>query len=119
MMQPVQAGWEEINNLVAAAQVPEASKQTTTWCLRKLPDLCESFAQTYESRYAEEIIRLERAILASLADPACTPADLGGLKEAVMAQLIGLHERLGLPEPQLVKPRPAATGSRGRKPAVE
>ena len=70
MTEPVVSGWEEIANLLASASISNEEKGKAVWCLQKLPGLGEAFSQSYESRYAEEIFRLERAMLTSWSNQA-------------------------------------------------
>ncbi len=82
-----------VATVVRSANLTPESRQTLLWCLGRLPTLCEGFARTYESRFAEEIVRLEQGVLTGLAagDPATT--------DIVLEHLRTLHEQIGLPAP--------------------
>ena len=77
----------------------DAPRQTVVSCLKKLPELYEKLASTYESRYADEILRLLRAMLAFAP----------GLAEELISLLRSLHEGLRLPglDLRLLAPAPA------------
>jgi hypothetical protein len=85
---------------VEEADVAEAPRQAIAWCLRQLPRLYRELARTAESRYADEITRLARAMLKALAGGA------PGVAEALVARLHALHGRLGLPALDLKPPAP-------------
>ena len=76
-------------------------KQAAAGCLKKLPPLCEAFFQSYESRDVEEIMYLERGLLARLADPAQPSRQARDFAKVLSVRLKNLHERLGLPELKL------------------
>ncbi len=84
MQEHLQAIAELIND---AGLSPEAQR-TVTWCLGQLPELLRQFGETYQTRYMEEIFRLEQAVLAKLPP---TP------RQAVAVRLGDLHEATGLP----------------------
>ena len=44
------------------------TSHTVVWCLEQLPGLYAKFCQTRESRYGDEIRRLEQGILGELAN---------------------------------------------------
>jgi hypothetical protein len=52
------------------------------WCLGRMPNAYRELARTYESRYAEEITRLQRGAL------------VGWVREAPVGSVAGLRERL-------------------------
>jgi hypothetical protein len=114
MIEQVRVELEEIGNLVNAAGIPEEDKRVAVWCLQKLPALCEAFDQTYESRYAEEIVRVERGLILRFSESGKAPSPVRELSEALTLRFKVLHEQLGLPEFQVPKARPAAAG-RSRK----
>ena len=76
-----------INRLFEAADLADGPRQTVASCLKKLPELYEKLASTYENRYADEILRLLRAMLAFAP----------GLAEELISLSRSMHERLGLP----------------------
>ena len=80
-----------LHRLVEEADIAESSRQAVGWCLKQLPRLYRELARTSESRYADEISRLARAMLKELAGAA--PA----VAEGVVTQLRALHARWGLP----------------------
>src|SRR6266852_598907 len=82
-----------ITNLVEAATLADDARDTVVWCLGQLPALHDQFCQTYESRYAEEILRLEQGILGKLAESRRSSP----VPDAVLDRLRLLHERFGLP----------------------
>jgi hypothetical protein len=91
--------FEEIREAMRAAEIPDETRHTVDWCLGQLPELCRQFIRTSESRFGDEIRRLTRAVLLSLAEAGPAPA--------VTAQLQALHARLGLPALALNLPKPA------------
>ena len=77
-------------------------------------DAPESYVEdcrTYESRFADSILRLTRAVLKRLAEEG-TGHGAGRVAEAVVVQLGALHERLGLVPLAL---RPTARSGAGRR----
>ena len=58
-----------IGKIVQVSGMPADDKQMAVGCLQKLPALCESFCESYESRDVDEILRLERGMLGRLAQP--------------------------------------------------
>jgi hypothetical protein len=107
-MEQVRVELDEIGNLVNAANIPEDDRRMAAWCLQKLPALCQAFRETYESRYADEITRLERGLVMRFADqqPA-TSAQTRELAISLTTRFQSLHEQLGLPEFQPAKQRTA------------
>lgn len=89
----MESDFAAVTAVVESANLPFDSRRTVLWCLGHLPETLERFGQTYESRYAEEVKRLERGLLAAL-DEKDAPAGT-----AVREHLRVLHERLGLPDP--------------------
>jgi hypothetical protein len=81
---------EKVHALVHADRLAPDVLKTVTWCLDRLPNLYSKFVQTYESRYGEEIRRLVNGLLAK--------AGNATLKQAILAQLRTMHERLGIPD---------------------
>ena len=97
-----------ITSLVEAATLARDARDTVLWCLGQLPKLYEQFCQTYESRYAEEILRLEQGVLRKLAETRGS-----SVREALRDRLRLLHERFGLPS--LDSRLPAALPRRSSK----
>ena len=95
-----------LRTLARKARLTEEIRHSVLWCLDQLPRLYADFQGTYDIRFTDSIVRLARAALKRLAEPG-GGEDAGGVADAVVAQLRGLHQRLGLA--QLVL-RPAAPG---------
>ena len=96
---------------VQNARLAEEARHTALWCLDQLPRLYADFFRTYESRLADAILRLARAVLKRLAEEG-SGEDAVGLTEVLVSQLGGLHQRLGLAPLVL---RPASGRGRVRK----
>src|SRR6185295_15588721 len=94
---------EGIGKLVNAAGISDEDKRIAGWCLQKLPTLCEAFSATYESRYADEIVRLERGILLRLGEPKTASSPMRELAAVLTTRFQTLHEQMGLPELPAVK----------------
>ena len=108
-MEAFRAEIAEITNLIKAAALGGGAQDTVVWCLGQLPELYDQFCETYERRYAEEILRLEHGVLGKLAETRrCSP-----LGEAVLDRLRLLHECFGLPG--LNFRLPPASSPRSRK----
>ena len=75
-----------LQRLVEEADLAEKPRQAIAWCLKQLPRLYRELARTAESRYADEISRLARAMLKELA------ASAPGVAEAGVAHL---HAQIG------------------------
>ncbi len=109
-MEQVRVELDEIGNLVKAANIPEDDRRMAAWCLQKLPALCQAFRDTYESRYADEITRLERGLVMRFTEqPASTAAESRELANSLTTRFQSLHEQLGLPQFQPVKQRTVTT----------
>ena len=69
-----------LQSLVEEANLAESPRQAVEWCLKQLPRLYRELARTAESRYAEEISRLARAMLKELAGgaPGAAATAVGG-----------------------------------------
>jgi hypothetical protein len=87
---------------VQSARLAEEAKHTALWCLDQLPKLYADFLCTYESRFADAILRLARAVIKRLAEKG-SGEDSGLVAETLAAQLGGLHARLGL-APLVLRP---------------
>jgi hypothetical protein len=111
-MEQVRVELDEIGNLVKSANIAEDDRRMAAWCLQKLPALCQSFRETYESRYADEITRLERGLVMRFAEQAAgTAVQSRELADSLTIRFQSLHEQLGLPEFQPIK-RGAASRSK-------
>ena len=97
-----------ITSLVEAATLARDARDTVVWCLGQLPTLYDQLCQTYENRYAQEILRLEQGVLGKLAETRCS-----SVREALLDRLRLLHERFGLPG--LDSKLPPALPPRSRK----
>jgi hypothetical protein len=98
---PLLTELENIHDLIHAEDLADDVGKTVNWCLDGLPRLYSDFGRTYEIRYGDEIRRLVGGLLAKLSsDP---------LKQAIVDQLLTMHERLGIPPLNFVpRPRKAA-----------
>jgi hypothetical protein len=115
MMEAFQAEIVEITSLVKAAALPGDIVDTVVWCLGQLPAKYDKFCETYQSRYAEEILRLEQGILEKLTESCSSRPDAQPLGESVLERLRLLNERYGLPG--LVPKTPRAVRVRSGKKA--
>ena len=105
----------DITSLVKAAALPTDIEDTVVWCLSQLPAKHDKFCETYESRYAEEILRLEQGVLEKLTEFCSSHRDRQPLREAVLLHLRLLNERSSLPD--LVPKPPRAARVRSPKKA--
>ena len=80
---------------VQSARLADDVRHASLWCVDQLPKLYEDFFRTYESRFADAILGLARAVLKRLAEKG-SGEGASRVAEAVVAQLGALHERLGL-----------------------
>src|SRR5262245_21299248 len=112
MTKGTESDFERMGRLVQASDLADDDKQMAMGCLSKLPGLCEAFCRSYESRDVEEILRLERGMLARLTDPSHPSLPAQDLARSLTGRLRVLHERLGLPE---IKPSKPLQISRIRK----
>jgi hypothetical protein len=97
MTEALRAELAGITSLVKTANVPGDTSHTVVWCLEQLPGLYAKFCQTCESRYGNEIRRLEQGILGELANSPLPSPDARAVREVVVERLRHLHERFGLP----------------------
>jgi hypothetical protein len=97
MTETLQAELAGITTLVKAATIPSDASHTVVWCLEQLPKLYAKFYQTRESRYGDEILRLEQGILGELAKSPLPAPNVRGLGQVVLERLRHLHEHFGLP----------------------
>jgi hypothetical protein len=114
MTQAFRAEVVEITSLVKAAALPSDIEATVAWCLGQLPAKYDKFCETYESRYAEEILRLEQGILEKLTEWCSSHRGRQPLREAVLQHLRLLNERYSLPG-LVPKPPRAARVRSGKK----
>jgi hypothetical protein len=102
-----------LRDQIGAAAIPEAGRHTAAWCVGQLPGLYLKYCQTSESRYAAEITRLLRGVLAEVAKSEA--GSTGAQTAAIIDSFRVLHERLGLPAlglklPPAPKPRSRKAG---------
>ena len=109
MMEAFLAELAGIKRLVEEATLDSDVRDTVLWCLGQLPARYDRFCQTYESKYAEEILRLERGVLGKLAETGRSSS----VGDAVLDRLRLLHECFGLPG--LGSKLPPALPPRSRK----
>jgi hypothetical protein len=107
MIEPFRADVARITSLVKRAALAGDVQDTVVWCLGQLAALYDQFCETYESRYADEILRLEQGVLGKLAETGRSSP----VREAVLKRLRLLHERFGLPG---LDPRLSPTLRKGR-----
>lgn len=112
MEHAIQVQLAELGNDVRAAAIPAASKQTTLWCVDRLPTLYANFRLTYESRYGEEITRLVQGAMNELVSSATASAATQKLAASIIERLHLLHEQTGIPKLTLKPPRPSPPRSR-------
>jgi hypothetical protein len=97
MKDAVQVQLTNLGNDVRQAAISDASKQTTLWCVSKLPILYAKFCQTYESRYGDEIARLVQGALDDLANSETASKETMKLGASITKRLRLLHEESGIP----------------------
>lgn len=109
MKHRIESAFVRIGKLVQASEITNEDKQMAVGCLNELPALCTSFSQTYESRDVDKILRLERGMLARLAEPTNTSPKGRELAKRLCTRLKSFHEQLGLPplnpKPCVVSPK--------------
>ena len=93
-----------ITSLVQTAPVSGEAHHTLAWCIGELPGWYAKFCQTHESRYADEILRLEKAVVGELAEAPALPEGQA-VGEAVLDRFRLLNERFGLPGLDMPPPR--------------
>ena len=106
----VQALIAALRDQIGAAAIPAAGRHTAAWCVGQLPDLYVKYCQTSESRYAAEITRFLRGVLAELAKSEAGPT--GSQAAGIIDRFRLLHEQLGLPALGLKLPRAPKPRSR-------
>ena len=105
MLKRIASGFKRIDELVLASGVADEDKLMAVDCLNKLPSRCVSFCESYESRDVEEILRLERGMLARLTESVHRVPKARELAKLLGSRLNKLHEQLGLPQINPGKPR--------------
>jgi hypothetical protein len=113
MSQQMRADLAGITELVNAGNISEEQKGAAVWCIKKLPDLYDQFCQTYERRYVDEIVRLEKAMFLRVAGTSPVSSQAQGMVDTITARLEVLHERVGLPLLN-TKPVPASRSPKVR-----
>jgi len=93
-----------ITRLVQAATITDETRHSAAWCIDQLPNLYGRHCQTHESRYGDEILRLERAVLGKLAEAPSGP-EVQAVVEAVEGRFRLLTEQFGLPGLAVKAPR--------------
>jgi hypothetical protein len=103
----------ELTNDVRTAAIPDDAKHTATWCVGQLAVLYAKYSQTSESRYADEITRMVRALLKELDKCKASRSEPQPLTVGITERFRLLHEQFGLPTLQLPVPaRPPTPRSR-------
>ena len=115
MSDQVQDDVAVIGELIRSAGLAVDAERTVQWCLAPLPGLCQQFTETYESRFAEEIVRKEQALLSRLAEAEKAAPAIRQTTEAVHERLQNLNERLGLPRIDPVPTTPTVKRPRRKK----
>jgi hypothetical protein len=82
---------------VRSTSLADDAKHAAVWCVRQLPSLYDKFRHTSESRYGDEIVRLVRAALQTLADGNGNSPASRELAASIPARLESLHQRFGVP----------------------
>jgi hypothetical protein len=98
-----------LRTLIQAANLSPDAKHTALWCVDQLPKLYADFGRTNESRFGDAIRRLSQGLLKRMGE-AGSGADAGRVGDALVAQLDGLHQRLGFAPLPL---RPSAAPAKG------
>jgi hypothetical protein len=112
MKDAVQTQLSELGKHVRNARISDDSKQTTLWCVSKLPGLYADFCQTNDSRYGDEIARLVQGALDDLANGKTASKETMKLGASITERLRSLHEESGIPHLRLKSPRTPASRSR-------
>jgi hypothetical protein len=105
-----------LHNLARKADLTPEAKHITLYCLDQLPLLYADFSRTNEGRFGDSITMLARAVLKRLAEVG-GGADAERVAKALVKQLTGLHERVGL-APLRLPARPAPVAVRAKKKTV-
>jgi hypothetical protein len=104
-----------LRTLIQAANLAADAKHTALWCVDQLPKLYADFGRTNESRFGDAIRHLSQGVLKRMGE-AGAGADAGRVGDALVAQLGGLHQRLGL-APLPLRAATAAPKKRSKKSA--
>ncbi len=100
---------------VRSTSLADDAKHTAVWCVRQLPPLYDKFRRTSESRYGDQITRLVRAALRTLADGNGNSPASRKLATSIPARLQSLHQRFGVPALNFdTSPTPRARSQEGR-----
>ena len=78
-----------VKDFIRSADIPDDAKHSALWCAGQLPGLFEQLFATYDSRFREEILRLEGSLLKPFGKKG------GGVAGEIRARLHALHVRLG------------------------
>ena len=117
MTEAIRVNLDEIADMVKTAAIPDEQKRTAAWCIEQLPPLYDNFCRTYESRFGDQIVRLEQGMLLQVTGKPPVGSEAQALGVAITACLKGMHERLGLPllDPKLPPaPRPRKAKAKAR-----
>jgi hypothetical protein len=104
-----------LRTLIETASLTPDAKHTALWCVDQLPRLYADFERTNERRFGDAIRHLSQGVLKRMGE-AGAGADAGRVGDALVAQLGGLHQRLGL-APLHFKPGAMPAKGRGKKSA--
>jgi len=99
-----------IQNLVEAAGIPDRPRQTILSSLKQLPPLYQELMRTYESRYADEILRLVTVVRQALTNSGAL--ELG---ETIAGRFTAMHSRRGFPSLGLKATAPAKQASKRKR----
>jgi hypothetical protein len=97
--------FKAIRQALNGAKLSEEARVRALWCLEQLPALYRGLAETYESRYVDEISRLVSVMVGRLAEKTSDRP----VAVAVEGRLRAMHERLGIPALSLKPLAPAKT----------
>jgi hypothetical protein len=100
-----------LRSLIEDAKLAPDAKHTALWCVDQLPKLYAEFERTNESRHGDAIRRLGQAVLKRMGEDGAG-ADAGRVGDALVAQLGGLHQRLGFAPLPL---KPGAAPAKGHR----
>jgi hypothetical protein len=101
--------------LINTANLAADAKHTALWCVDQLPKLYADFGKTNERRFGDAIRHLSQGVLKRMGEDGAG-ADAGRVGDALVAQLGGLHQRLGL-APLFLKPATVPAKGRPKKSA--
>jgi hypothetical protein len=88
-----------ITSLVRAAMISGEGRHTMAWSMEKLPRWYGQHCQAHESRYRDEMPRLQKAVLGNLAD-VLSSVQSQAVEEAVLDRFRLLSERFARPGPR-------------------